>query len=135
VFHLTNTPTALSQSVVASNLKVKRTPVVKRLKDIRKLLVPTIDTRNDVIHHHAYKEDKLRELQMFCLADKIFAPEESGPLGKPYLRSRIRELSRDLVKNKTAEFAKVNAELFSAIIELLTSLQPIYTREKALVEA
>ena len=135
VFHLTNAPAALSQSVIASNLKVKRTTVGKKLKDIRKLLGPTIDTRNDVIHHHAYKEDKLRELEMFCLGEKIFPPEGSGPLRKPYLRSRIRELTRDLVKKKTAEFGKVNAELFAAITELLTALLPIYTREKALVEA
>lgn len=78
VFHLTNAPAALSQSVGSSNLKVKRTTVGKKLKDIRRLLGPTIDTRNDVIHHHAYKEDKLRELEMFCLADKMFPPEESG---------------------------------------------------------
>ena len=134
VFHLTNAPAALSQSVIASNLKVKRTTVAKKLKNIRNLLGPTIDTRNDVIHHHAYKEDKLRELEMFCLAERAFASEESGPLGKPYLRSRIRELSRDLVKKKPSEFAKMNAELFAEITELLTALQPIYTREKALVE-
>ena len=135
VFHLLNAPAALSPTVIASNLKVKRTAVPKRLKAIRKVLGPSIDTRNDVIHHHAYKEDTLRELEMFCLAETILPPEKSGPLRKTYLRSRVRELTHQLVKTKRRELAQLNADLFSAIGELLSELHPLYRREKALVEA
>jgi hypothetical protein len=135
VFHLTNAPAALSQTVVASNLRVKRTDVPKRLKAIRKTLGPTIDARNDVIHHHAYKEDSLRKLEMFCLAERILPPEESGPLRKTYLRYRVRELTSEVLKKKTAEIGRVNAELLTGIIELLSELLPIYKREKAIIRA
>jgi hypothetical protein len=135
IFHLLNAATAISQPVIASNLKVARTSIPKKLKAIRKVLAPTIDTRNDVIHHHAYKEDLLRELEMFCLADNVLPHEQSGPLSQRYIRSRIRELTRDLVKKKTNEFAALNAALFAAIAQLLTDLQPIYAKEMRLVKA
>jgi hypothetical protein len=133
VFHLTNAPAAVSFSVVASNLRVKRTAVSKKLKAIRKVLGPTIDTRNEVIHHHAFKDDTLRELQMYCLFESM--PDDSEPFTKSNVRGRIRELTRDLVRKKTTEFAQVDADLLSAMADLLTELLPIYRREKGIIRA
>lgn len=67
VFHLLNAPAECSQRVIAGNLRVARTGIPKKLKDIRKILGKTIDARNGVVHHESYKDDDLRELEMYCV--------------------------------------------------------------------
>jgi Cthe_2314-like HEPN len=134
VFHLLNSPAECTHKVVLCNLKVVRTAIPSKMKALRKVLASSIDARNELIHRESYKEDPLRMLEMYCVfASSTGSHEPSGPLSERAIGARIKELSRDLVKAKRAEFEEFDSELFGALLELLSALYPVYTREKKLV--
>ena len=93
-----------------------------------------MDTRHEVIHRGSFKEDALRKLEMYCILEDSSTLKDSGPLSPRAIAHRIRELARQLIKAKKQEFTKMNANLFEAVAKLLSVLEPIYIREKKLVD-
>jgi Cthe_2314-like HEPN len=133
-FHLLNASTECSHKVVTSNLKVARTNIPAVLKQLRAILGKTLDTRHEVIHRQSFKEDALRQLEMYCILEDSSTLEETGPLSPPAIAHRIRELARQLIKAKKKEFTKINANLFEVVARLFSALEPIYIQEKKLVD-
>lgn len=133
-FHLLSAPTECTHRVVTGNLKVARTNIPAALKQLRAILGKTLGVRHEVIHRESFKEDALRQLEMYCILEDSAGLEKLGPLSPRAIAHRIRELARQLIKAKKQEFTKTNASLFDAIGKLLSALDPIYIREKKLVD-
>jgi hypothetical protein len=131
---LLNAPTECSHRVVTGNLKVARTNIPAALKNLRAILGKTLNAQHEVIHRQSFKEDALRQLEMYCILEGSSGVEKSGPLSARAIAHRIRELARELIKTKKQEFTQANAKLFDAVAKLLSALEPIYIREKKLVD-
>lgn len=132
VFHLLNAPRNCRSHIILKNRKVvHHQKVLASVKQLDKLLNKYAVTRNEVIHEASFQEDRLRRLEMYYIAqtesqlDPTF-PQRDYP-------GLIRELAREIVKEKKVEFMEFNLQLSSAIQELLSNLYPCYiAEEKAL---
>ena len=128
VFHLLNAPQNCRETVVLKNLKVKRTRVPTALKRLDKLLSPYAASRNEVVHHHAFKDDRLRVLEMFHIVADMKASSADAQR-RDYSDIR-KELTEAIIREKKKEFLKFNLQLAQAIIAVLDTLEPHYDREE-----
>lgn len=128
VFHLLNAPQNCRSTIILKNLKVKRTRVPIELKRLEKLLGRYATSRNEVVHHHSFKDDRLRVLEMYHIIQDI---EPSNPAARRRDYSEIRkERTEEIVRKKKREFLEFNEQLAQAIIAVLDALEPHYKREE-----
>lgn len=127
VFHLLNSSRNITAQVVLSNIKVARTEVPARMKDLTKLVQTYAAARNSVVHHQAYTDDDLRMLEMYHLLRR--GDEVNGSPSRENVHEIIQELTVEVIRKKKREFVDFNSKLAAVIPELLTELEKAYDQE------
>jgi hypothetical protein len=84
-----------------------------------------------IIHEQQFLEDELRELEAYTLLST-----SEGPLkGQQGLIENIKDLSRQIVKNKTKEFSRVNHDSFVILGDLFNHLNKEYESKRDTLES
>ncbi len=131
VFELYNPSHMISHGLIMSNLHVEHSSIPNKLQKLRKVIKDYYHDRNIIIHEQQFLEDELRELEA-C----TFLSTSKGPLKeKRWLIERVNRLARQIIKNKTKEFSKVNHDSFIIIGDIFNHLNKEYEYKRGILEA
>jgi hypothetical protein len=127
VFHLTNDPRNCRYDVVIKNVKLQVSDVPESVKSLRTLLSRYSAVRSEVVHYHSIKEDDLRRLDLFFLAERWerLSPERN----LTNVGGLVKEATQEVLRGKKKEFVEFNREIASAIAHIFDKLSPYYIRE------
>ncbi|GHA83062.1 Cthe_2314 family HEPN domain-containing protein [Cognatilysobacter bugurensis] len=130
IFHLCIQASNVSHALVVSNLRVSRTDVPARLKAVKRAIRDKQQDRNSIIHQGSFERDKkLSRLELFYLQTRDSWAATSTDLPFENFQLVRRDLMREVLRERKAEFGAINEKLFFAVDELLTSLQAHYQME------
>jgi hypothetical protein len=126
VFHLANDPQYISHESILSNLHVKRTGILDKMRKLRKLLRKYQYKRNTIIHHESYQEEDLRKLEMYHVLQRTSTNSEDDARINHLSRNLERVLTREYVKSKMQEFDEFNDKIFYKIKDVFDDLRVEY---------
>ncbi len=130
VFELYNPSHRISHELIISNLHVQHSSIPGKLKALRKVIKGYYRDRNMIIHEQQFLEDNLRELEAYT-----HLSISEGPLkGKPLLIKKVNYIARQIVKNKTKEFSKVNHDSFIILGDIFNHLKKEYEYKRNVLE-
>lgn len=125
VFYLRIAPRKCNFDTIAKNTSVRKTAVSDKLGKLRDILGKYREERNIVVHHEAFQENDLREMELLYLAVEL----SSDGIQTQDLRNmayRARNLAGAYVKRKKREFSEFNGVVFREICTLFDLLHPVY---------
>lgn len=125
VFYLRIAPRKCNFDTIAKNTSVRETSVSDELDKLRDTLGKYREERNIVVHHEAFQENDLREMELLYLAIEL----SSDGIQTQDLRNmtyRARNLAGAYVKRKKREFSEFNGVVFREICTLFDRLHPVY---------
>jgi Cthe_2314-like HEPN len=108
-FHLLNDSRNTTSQVVLKNIKVVRTEVPSRMKEIARLVQKYISARNEVVHHQAYTDNQLRTLEMYHIIKQ--RDEMARTQDREHIQEIIKELTAEVIRDKRKEFKDFNGKL------------------------
>ncbi len=130
VFEVYNPSHMISHQLVISNSHIQNTSIPKKLEKLRKVIKPYYYDRNTIIHERQFLEDDIRELEFYTILTS------EGPYkGEKDLIQEVRDLARQIVKNKTQEFSKVNQNSFIILGDIFNHLKKVYENKRDILEA
>lgn len=130
LFFLGNTPENVTYKVIVENIFVKRTKLNEDLKKINKMIREYLGAkRNRIIHQEGYQDQKLRDLEFFCLfLDGINITDEDERTQK-YIPKKIKAIASEITEEKIKEFTEFNKKIFSEIKNLFSKFEQIYDKK------
>jgi hypothetical protein len=130
VFELYNPSHMISHELIINNSHIKHSSIPNKLKELRKVIKNYYFDRNMIIHEQQFLEDKLRELEGYTILST-----SEGPLkGQQALIEEINYLARQVVKDKTKEFSKVNHDSFIIIGDIFNHMKKEYENKRDILE-
>jgi hypothetical protein len=130
VFHICMSDELVTHALIVSNLKVARTKVPQKLKAVRNTIKHKSDDRNEIVHRHSYMEPELRKLELLYMhTEETWSVSDTTFPYKNlcYLRS---QRTKQITKDKKAEFQSINEALVAALVPLFSALHEQYANEK-----
>jgi len=128
VFELYNPSHMISHELITSNSHLLHSPILNKLKTLRKLIKKYYyDDRNRIIHEQQFLEDDIRALEIMTLLTS-----EDFFKGQQHL---IKKAERQVVKNKTVEFSKFNHDVFVILGDIFNLLKEKYEYKREILEA
>jgi hypothetical protein len=129
-FEIYNPSRRISHDLIVGNSHIRHSAIPDLLKALRRVLEPYRHDRNEIVHERRYLEDDIRRLEGYTLLST-----SDGPLkGHPGLMDEIRCLTRQVVKDKTKEFSKVNHDSFVALGSVFDHLNKEYEHKREILE-
>jgi hypothetical protein len=138
VFHL-GCHKAGAADFVLRNIKVERTDVPARFRQLQKVLQEHRTVRNKIVHAESLAPDELRSLAfLYMYDDDMIARHESERFRRSVKRIRAERLSKTRQERKD-QLLGINEKIIVALLPLLDVLLPImneqHSRLKAYLEA
>lgn len=130
VFFLGNSIDNINHKVIVDNSFVKMYKADVDLRKINKTIRDYLGTRrNQIIHQENYKEQKITELEYYCLfQDGINIPETDYE-AKKFIPKIVKKLSQEIIEEKIPEFEKFNDTIFILLFKYFDRLHKIYLRK------
>ncbi|NRT17172.1 hypothetical protein HNP99_003551 [Flavobacterium sp. 28A] len=131
-FHLCINESDVNDRVVLNNMKVSRTNLPKKIKELQKVLQKYTGERNKIVHKYSYLSKELKRLQIFY----HFTGEEiyNTPEKIDNFKNLRKEILKEYISEKKEEFNSLNKECFSKLPEILDILLIHYKITKKLIE-
>ena len=113
-------------------MKVARTDLPKKFKELQKILKEYTGERNTIVHKYSYLSKQLKRLQIFYhfSTEEIYETEEK----RENFKNLRKEILKEYISEKKEEFNKLNNECFSKLPEILDILLENYKKTKKLLE-
>jgi len=131
VYELYNPSHMISHELIISNSHVRHSSIPNKLKALRRIIKGYYRDRNMIIHEQQFLEDDLRELEAYT----ILSTSEGPFKGQEDLIEEVNYISKQLVKNKTKEFSKVNHDSFVILGDIFNNLKKKYEYKRDILEA
>lgn len=133
LFLLGNSADNITHKIIIENSFVKLSKLDVDLRRINKIIRDHLGTkRNQIIHQEGYQDQKLRNLEFYCLfIDGIIIPDEDVDVIK-YVPMQVKAIASKITNDRIEEFTVFNDKLFSEINILFSKLEKIY--DKKLIE-
>lgn len=131
VFELYNPSHIISHELIISNSHIQHSSIPSKLKVLRKVIKDYYRDRNMIIHEHELLEDDIRELEAYT----ILSISEDPLKGQSALTENVNYLARQIIKNKTKEFSKVNHDSFIILGDIFNHLKKKYEYKRDILEA
>jgi hypothetical protein len=130
VFEIYNPTRRISHDLIVGNSHVRHSAIPDALKVLKKILDPYRHDRNTIVHERQFLEDDIRRLEAYTI---LLTSE--GPLqGNVDLLEETKSLAKQVVRDKTKEFAKVNHDSFVAMGKLFDHLNKEYETKREILE-
>jgi hypothetical protein len=130
VFEIYNPSHMISHQLIISNSHVRNTSIPNKLEKLRKVIKTYYYDRNAIVHERQFLEDDIRELECYTILST-----SEGPLkGHIDLIDEANYLAKQIVKNKTKEFSKVNHDSFVILGDIFNDLKKAYEFKRNLLE-
>ncbi len=130
VFEIYNPSRRISHELIVGNMHVRRSAVADALKAMKKVLDPYRYDRNAIVHERQFLEDDIRMLEALTLLLTSEGPVKEDPA----LVEETKFLARQVVKDKTREFSKVNHDSFAALSVMFDHLEKEYEVKRGILE-
>ncbi len=131
VYELYNPSHRISHELIISNTHIHNSSIPSKLKALRKVIKDYYRDRNTIIHEHHFLEEDLRRLDIYTLLSDIEDPLEE----LPDLKKAINPLAKQIIKNKTKEFSKVNHDSFVILGDIFNHLKKEYECKRDILES
>jgi len=131
VFELYNPSHRISHELIIGNSHIRNSSIPGKLKALRKVTKGYYRDRNMIIHEQQFLEDNLRELEIYT----VLSTSEDPFKGQQGLIKEVNYLARQVVKNKTKEFSKVNHDSFVILSDIFNNLNKKYEYKRDILEA
>ncbi|MDD5327792.1 MAG: Cthe_2314 family HEPN domain-containing protein [Phycisphaerae bacterium] len=131
VFELYNPSHRICHDLIMNNSHVQHSSIPNKLRKLRKSIKDYYYERNVIIHERQFLEDNIRKLEAYTILST-----SKGPLkGQRWLIEDIKDLARQIVKNKTEEFSKVNRNSFIILGDIFDHLNKEYKNKRDILES
>ncbi|HOI31069.1 MAG TPA: Cthe_2314 family HEPN domain-containing protein [Melioribacteraceae bacterium] len=127
LFFLGNSPENVTHKIIIENIFVKQAKLDTDLKKINKIIRDYLGAkRNQIIHQEGYQDQKIRDLEFYCLfLDGINIPDEDVE-AKKYIPMEVKAIASEITNEKFEEFTVFNDKIFSEMNSLFSKYEKIY---------
>lgn len=127
LFFLGNSPENINHKIIIENTFVKQAKLDADLKKTNKIIRDYLGAkRNRIIHQEGYQDQKIRDLEFYCLfLDGINIPDEDVK-AKKYIPLEVKAIASEITNEKIEEFTGFNDKIFLEMNNLFSKYEKIY---------
>lgn len=119
---------------ITRNEHVAGSKIDKALRALDKLLTPTRQLRNVVIHKRKHSEEQFAMIEQFYVLQKIELRHRTPDAVTKRYQVGFKTLTDAMVAEKKKTLAAANVQIFSAIQQLFAALEPAFIRRHTLLK-
>lgn len=124
LFHIQNNPNRISHESIITNSHISMTKIPNFLKEVKAAVKKYYHDRNTIIHESSYVDGDIRKIEAYSI---LASSKDYDEFKVEDINDQLKLLTKEYLKRKTREFARINVNVCVALSRLFSEMLPIFT--------